>query len=873
MKKKGFTLVELLAVIIILAVIALIGTPIVSNLIDESKKNSAVNSGYGYIKAVQNTLQDAAMDNLAIDLTEGTFDGTTFTYYQIGRDGSKTRKTADINVKVSGNTPTSVNLVISDGIVTGGNLSIAGFGLYVEANGKVGLGGSAITYEVADASETYLGILYLDPTNLSKTCTKEEAESNLNSNGTPTNIKSGCMKWFIYKDNGNGTVQAILDHNTTNRVTYNSTGSNSSLGTGNYEITKILEKDTSGWATSLNARLPHASEIAIAGEASEWHETSGTQSFFGGSISKRSNYAWLYNYLYDSAANGGTISDNYSYSWYGDDGNLNSATVYGYWTDTPRTGATATAFAVRSDGYIDTTAVSSPNRGVRPVITVSNYQISGKEHDSVASLTYVAPTVGETHRGIVYMDPTDLSRTCTASDVASNLQGKDKNGATTLTETKTGCMKWYIYGENSANYFLILDHNTTARSVYDFDNVNNGTVDQYSARWELDQLVTTSRWKVTPRFITADEVATISENSSFNAATTNSDGWFYIGDNNQTATVKRQPYAWLFDNTYRTTYGTSETHEYLHLDRDGNKISRDDATYGDRTFGYWTDTKIAESDSYVWRMYRAGYLRNSDANNAGHGVRPVVTIAKNQVIRDGQKVTYVAASSSDTHKGVLYLDPTNPNRVCTAANVASNVNGNGTPTNIKTGCMKWFIYKDNGNGTVQAILDHNTTAVAMYDFDNKNSYANGKDDSIYEAKWSLEQDISNWASSLNARIPHAAEIAEAGGISETTASFFGVTSTTDTSNRGSYWWLYTNSYNVTSNNGQGNDSNTYTYYSNASGDTATAGTYGYWTDTPKPDVTDYEFYVDYRGVLNYTKATDHFRGVRPVITVPTNLYK
>ena len=38
MKRKGFTLVELLAVIVILAVIALIATPAVLNIIEDSKK-------------------------------------------------------------------------------------------------------------------------------------------------------------------------------------------------------------------------------------------------------------------------------------------------------------------------------------------------------------------------------------------------------------------------------------------------------------------------------------------------------------------------------------------------------------------------------------------------------------------------------------------------------------------------------------------------------------------------------------------------------------------------------------------------------------------------------------------------------------------
>ena len=53
MKAKGFTLIELLAVIIILAIIALIAVPIILNVVETSRKNSAVDSAYGYINAIE----------------------------------------------------------------------------------------------------------------------------------------------------------------------------------------------------------------------------------------------------------------------------------------------------------------------------------------------------------------------------------------------------------------------------------------------------------------------------------------------------------------------------------------------------------------------------------------------------------------------------------------------------------------------------------------------------------------------------------------------------------------------------------------------------------------------------------------------------
>lgn len=53
-KKKGFTLFELLAVIIIIALIALIVTPIILNIINEAKKEAFVASSYGIVEATKN---------------------------------------------------------------------------------------------------------------------------------------------------------------------------------------------------------------------------------------------------------------------------------------------------------------------------------------------------------------------------------------------------------------------------------------------------------------------------------------------------------------------------------------------------------------------------------------------------------------------------------------------------------------------------------------------------------------------------------------------------------------------------------------------------------------------------------------------------
>ena len=54
---KGFTLIELLATIIVISIISLISTPVVVNVIDNSRKEAFKNSAYNMIKSAQLNFQ------------------------------------------------------------------------------------------------------------------------------------------------------------------------------------------------------------------------------------------------------------------------------------------------------------------------------------------------------------------------------------------------------------------------------------------------------------------------------------------------------------------------------------------------------------------------------------------------------------------------------------------------------------------------------------------------------------------------------------------------------------------------------------------------------------------------------------------------
>ena len=62
-KNKGFTLVELLAVIVILAVIALIATPVVLSMIESSRKGAAESSMLSYVDATEKSIVTSLMSS------------------------------------------------------------------------------------------------------------------------------------------------------------------------------------------------------------------------------------------------------------------------------------------------------------------------------------------------------------------------------------------------------------------------------------------------------------------------------------------------------------------------------------------------------------------------------------------------------------------------------------------------------------------------------------------------------------------------------------------------------------------------------------------------------------------------------------------
>lgn len=117
--RRGFTLVELLATIVILAIIVLITFPLILNVIEKSRKGAAKSSALGYIDAVEKqiALNEVKGENIISDNTY---------------DVIELNNTYKISMK--GKYPTSGSIVINKKQVESANICINNYIVKYENN-------------------------------------------------------------------------------------------------------------------------------------------------------------------------------------------------------------------------------------------------------------------------------------------------------------------------------------------------------------------------------------------------------------------------------------------------------------------------------------------------------------------------------------------------------------------------------------------------------------------------------------------------------------------------------------------------------------------------------------------------------------------
>ena len=408
MKKKGFTLVELLAVIVILSLVLVIAVPSVNRYIKQSKEKAyntqistiieaaqayaSANSGLlprkeefvvkitlgqlkssGLIKEeVKNPNDDKYFDDaLTIEIKKK---GETYNYDIVEstittRDGEKSpiinlngspMVTYNLNAtytELGASATDSDGNAISNIVIDKSNLVMSAEGIYqVKYTATDTKGISSTVYRnVYVSNNKYANgtAIYFNPNNNS-VCSKAEATSN-------TSKSNGCMKWYTFNDDGSSTVNLLLDHNTTATVAWASTGTNAN---GPVEVKKQLENDTASWngAVKSTVRLIEASEIAKITGYPNWnnnryyfHTNSNTE-YKGAAGTNR--YAWLFDNTYNCTTYGCNVAD---------------PSAGAYWTNTADSGSFNTAFTVYYIGILshDNSVANASGPGVRPVIEVS----------------------------------------------------------------------------------------------------------------------------------------------------------------------------------------------------------------------------------------------------------------------------------------------------------------------------------------------------------------------------------------------------------------------------------------------------------------------------------------------------------------------
>ena len=416
MNKKGFTLVELLGVLVVLSVILMIAFPLITTYINKSKQKAYDTQ----MEIIMTGLKNYANEHKEV-LPVNDADYVTFTLGQLKSLGIANNSV--VNPLDGKEIDDSMEFkIIKDGskytyqIVESSRLSRddKNHTPYITLNGHIlnyidldstytELGASAtdydgkplsVTIDKTDLDVSTIGVYQIRYEVIDSNNTKSYAirtvivgESKILANGTVvyynpvtntkctsaeavsvSGTKTGCMKWYVFNDDGKSkTVNLLLDHNTTAEVAWASTGTNAN---GPIEVKTQLESDTSSWNKSINPRLIEASEIAkitgnttwtvgVGGSYYYFHDN--TQTTYEGAAGTN-KYAWLFDNTRECTTYGCNVAD---------------SSNYGYWTNTRYSGNSYSAWRVSCSGDLSVgDVVYVVYGGVRPVITVNRSIIS-----------------------------------------------------------------------------------------------------------------------------------------------------------------------------------------------------------------------------------------------------------------------------------------------------------------------------------------------------------------------------------------------------------------------------------------------------------------------------------------------------------------
>ena len=367
--KKGFTLIEMLAIIVILALIAVITVPVINGILQDSKKNIAMDSAYGYISAVNRLYYSNSMND------EEDVDNGVYSVSELKVMG----------LSFSGEEPKEGWVQLEDGEVVSYSLKIRDYVItkYGDSDISVNKGDVNLSPGVVKSDgATYLSSVrevYFNPT---KGTNGEVCKST----------DSGCLHWYLYSIKGD-YANMLLDHNLTeansssgvwvSKSDYENSSKSTSAGLSYPGVASFPEYDvehgvvnrgpvtalntlktlTSSWKTGT-PKVPNGlgvnEYIIPSSQNNDMYQIDYT-----GYHARLLTYDEIINFgcsLYECPewAMKGTFGENPT----------TFENIYGYWTSSFNYNSTNYAWNVNASGSPVSNFVNNNGIGVRPVVTV-----------------------------------------------------------------------------------------------------------------------------------------------------------------------------------------------------------------------------------------------------------------------------------------------------------------------------------------------------------------------------------------------------------------------------------------------------------------------------------------------------------------------
>lgn len=491
--RNGFTLIELLAIIVILGIIGVITVPLILSVIDDAKKNAAIESAYGYKKAINQYYYSKIFADPDYTIQDGEYEISVYK-----NDG----------LVVSGNEPSSGWVNVVDAEVTDFSFII---GDYV------------VTYNAEADSIVAVkgGELALTPTMQLRENAKVTALAIVSGETGSTGISDITEGWVAFID---GTLRAYSVSVTESGKPFIVTDfdveyeddnitSNNAVATDGIQV---AEKTNAEQLIALYKANIYVKATLIVNSSLE-SEKAFTVSDMSSVTTNQPDSGWVH---FDKVNNNVVVVD-YSLT-------------YG-------------TITVNYSEIVDGNYISEfGNLRNKPKVMALGIKVGNVQY-----YTGGTDIAGEEPDNAIYFDPINGIKDCTTYDESNSDLEYNGTGA---TGNQTSCLKWFVYSIDDKGTLdksddvvnMILDHNTTSTinwtsSSNNYAGPNSsflGKLASDTAAWTSDKLISPSpfvaSWNYSgiktytityttkARLIEANELARVKGNRTWDYASSSS---------------------------------------------------------------------------------------------------------------------------------------------------------------------------------------------------------------------------------------------------------------------------------------------------------------------------------------------------------------